>query len=162
MNTNADVMAWIMDEYSRHHGFSPGVVTGKPLHLFGSEGREEATGRGVMYALEEALGDQGARLWDVTVALQGFGNVGSHAGAADRRARREDRRRGGSQGAACPTRPASTCRRSWPTAATEHRTVAGFAAATPSTGIRDHHLARDVLIPAALEDAITDGRTRPT
>jgi glutamate dehydrogenase (NAD(P)+) len=47
--------SWIMDEYSKYHGFSPAVVTGKPLHLFGSAGREEATGRGVLYALEEAL-----------------------------------------------------------------------------------------------------------
>jgi len=79
VNTNADVMAWIMDEYSRYAGFSPGVVTGKPLHLFGSEGRDEATGRGVMYALEEALRDCGKDLAGTTVALQGFGNVGSHA-----------------------------------------------------------------------------------
>ena len=64
---------------SRRAGFSPAVVTGKPLHLFGSEGREEATGRGVMYALEEALGDRGRELAGTSVALQGFGNVGSHA-----------------------------------------------------------------------------------
>ena len=46
VNTNSDVMAWIMDEYSKHCGFSPGVVTGKPVHLFGSEGREEAKAQG--------------------------------------------------------------------------------------------------------------------
>lgn len=79
VNTNADIMAWIMDEYSNHYGFSPGVVTGKPVHLFGSEGREEATGRGVMIALEEALKDQGKSLEGIRVAIQGFGNVGSHA-----------------------------------------------------------------------------------
>src|SRR5678815_5886774 len=55
VNTNAQVMAWIMDEYSRMHGFSPAVVTGKPVDLFGSRGREEATGRGVVMALEEYL-----------------------------------------------------------------------------------------------------------
>ncbi|MBW1756248.1 MAG: glutamate dehydrogenase, partial [Deltaproteobacteria bacterium] len=55
VNTNAEVMGWIMDEYSRDYGFSPGVVTGKPVDLFGSLGRDEATGRGVMYALREAL-----------------------------------------------------------------------------------------------------------
>ena len=79
VNTNAKVMGWIMDEYSKYKGFSPGVVTGKPLHLFGSEGREEATGRGVMYALDEALRDEKKSLTDVTIAVQGFGNVGSNA-----------------------------------------------------------------------------------
>jgi glutamate dehydrogenase (NAD(P)+) len=78
VNTNAQVMAWIMDEYSRMHGFSPAVVTGKPVDLFGSKGREEATGRGVVFALEEYLKD--AQQGDVrgkTFAIQGFGNVGS-------------------------------------------------------------------------------------
>ena len=79
VNTNATVMGWIMDEYSKFCGFSPGVVTGKPVDLFGSLGREEATGRGVMYALEECLKDENRRLQDVSVAIQGFGNVGSNA-----------------------------------------------------------------------------------
>ena len=79
MNTNAEIMGWIMDEYSKYKGFAPGVVTGKPLQLFGSEGRTEATGRGVMYALESALAADGRKISDVTVAIQGFGNVGSHA-----------------------------------------------------------------------------------
>ena len=79
VNTNAKVMGWIMDEYSKFAGFSPGVVTGKPVHLFGSEGREEATGRGVMLVLEEVLKEQNKSLGDITVAFQGFGNVGSFA-----------------------------------------------------------------------------------
>ncbi|MEE9368762.1 MAG: Glu/Leu/Phe/Val dehydrogenase dimerization domain-containing protein [Pontiella sp.] len=79
MNTNAKVMSWIMDEYSKFKGFSPAVVTGKPLELFGSEGREEATGRGVMICLREALKSQDKSFSDVTVAIQGFGNVGSNA-----------------------------------------------------------------------------------
>ena len=79
VNTNAMVMSWIMDEYSKFHGFAPAVVTGKPLHLFGSEGREEATGRGVMNVLNEALNDRKMNWHDITVAVQGFGNVGSHA-----------------------------------------------------------------------------------
>ena len=79
VGTDARVMGWIMDEYSRYHGFSPGVVTGKPVDLFGSLGRSEATGRGVMYALEEFLKTDGRKLSDVSVAIQGFGNVGSHA-----------------------------------------------------------------------------------
>jgi len=79
VNTDARIMGWIMDEYSKYSGFSPGVVTGKPVHLFGSEGREEATGRGVMLVLEEVLKDQDKSFSDITVALQGFGNVGSFA-----------------------------------------------------------------------------------
>ena len=79
MNTNPKIMGWIMDEYSKHYGFSPGVVTGKPLHLFGSEGREEATGRGVMIALEHALRNKKKSFEGLKVAIQGFGNVGSHA-----------------------------------------------------------------------------------
>ena len=79
VNTDGKVMSWIMDEYSKYHGFSPGVVTGKPLHLFGSEGREEATGRGVMVVLAEALKDRERTFAEITVAVQGFGNVGSHA-----------------------------------------------------------------------------------
>jgi glutamate dehydrogenase (NAD(P)+) len=71
-------MAWIMDEYSRLHGFSPAVVTGKPVDLFGSKGREEATGRGVVMALDEYLKDAHAgEIKDKTFAVQGFGNVGS-------------------------------------------------------------------------------------
>ena len=79
VGTDAQVMGWIMDEYSRYHGFNPGVVTGKPVDLFGSLGRSEATGRGVMYALEEFLKTDGRELAGVSVAIQGFGNVGSHA-----------------------------------------------------------------------------------
>jgi glutamate dehydrogenase (NAD(P)+) len=71
-------MAWIMDEYSRMHGFSPAVVTGKPVDLFGSRGREEATGRGAVMALEEYLRDAGlGEVRGKTFAVQGFGNVGS-------------------------------------------------------------------------------------
>ncbi len=80
VNTNAQVMAWIMDEYSKLHGFSPAVVTGKPVDLFGSRGREEATGRGVVLALEEFLKDAGTgEVRGKTFAVQGFGNVGSWA-----------------------------------------------------------------------------------
>ncbi len=79
MNTDASVMGWIMDEYSKYYGFAPAVVTGKPLDLFGSPGREEATGRGVAICVEEALREEGRELAGATVALQGFGNVASHA-----------------------------------------------------------------------------------
>jgi len=79
VNTDAQVMAWIMDEYSRLHGFTPAAVTGKPLELHGSEGREAATGRGVIYVTEAFLNDMGKSLAGATVAIQGFGNVGSFA-----------------------------------------------------------------------------------
>jgi glutamate dehydrogenase (NAD(P)+) len=77
MNTNAQVMAWIMSEYSRIHGFSPAVVTGKPIDLHGAKGREEATGRGIAYIAEEVLTDLGRGIEGTTFAIQGFGNVGS-------------------------------------------------------------------------------------
>jgi len=78
INTNPQVMAWMMDTYSMHAGHSvTGVVTGKPLSVGGSEGRAEATGRGVVYTVEEALRRQGRSLEGLTAAVQGFGNVGS-------------------------------------------------------------------------------------
>ncbi len=81
MGTNAQTMAWIMDTYSMNVGHSvPAVVTGKPLNLGGSEGRTEATGRGVIIAMEEAL--KRTDRYDppnTKVVIQGFGNVGSHA-----------------------------------------------------------------------------------
>ena len=70
-------MAWIMDQYSKYHGHSPAVVTGKPVDLYGSPGREAATGRGVVVATREALTDRGKSLEGARVAIQGFGNVGS-------------------------------------------------------------------------------------
>ena len=76
MGTNAQVMAWMMDEYSKFHGFTPGVVTGKPLELGGSEGRLSATGRGLFFAVERIAPEIGLDLDGATVAIQGFGNVG--------------------------------------------------------------------------------------
>lgn len=70
-------MGWSMDECSKFTGFSPGVITCKPIHPFGSEGREEATVCSVTIALEELLKDQVRPSKDVTVALQGFGNFAS-------------------------------------------------------------------------------------
>jgi glutamate dehydrogenase (NAD(P)+) len=80
INTNPQVMAWIMDTYSMNVGHSvPGVVTGKPLVLGGSPGRNEATGRGVVFAIEEACKVTGMDLNGAKVLVQGFGNVGSVA-----------------------------------------------------------------------------------
>ncbi|KAL8096049.1 hypothetical protein AgCh_037130 [Apium graveolens] len=79
MGTNAQTMAWILDEYSKFHGHSPAVVTGKPLDLGGSLGREAATGRGVVYATEALLAEHGKSIKDLKFAIQGFGNVGTWA-----------------------------------------------------------------------------------
>ena len=78
VNTNAQVMAWILDEYSSRHGYTPAAVTGKPVSLGGSLGREEATGRGVMYVMMEYARDFGIPLQGSRVVIQGFGNVGGH------------------------------------------------------------------------------------
>ena len=77
MNTNAQTMAWVMDAYSATHGYSPAIVTGKPLDLGGAPGREAATGRGVVYVLEAYCEDRGLDLAGLDLAIQGFGNVGS-------------------------------------------------------------------------------------
>jgi glutamate dehydrogenase (NAD(P)+) len=79
LGTNAQVMAWIVDQYGRQHGHSPAIVTGKPLELGGSPGREAATGRGVMICALAAAADLGMDVEDLRVAIQGFGNVGMHA-----------------------------------------------------------------------------------
>lgn len=79
VNTNAQIMAWVMDEYSKFHGFSPAVVTGKPVDMYGSVGRASATGRGVFFSTGAYLERIGEGLEDKKIAIQGFGNVGSHA-----------------------------------------------------------------------------------
>jgi len=79
VNTNAQVMAWMMDEYGKLHGDAPAVVTGKPISLGGSRGRESATGRGVVCAYREAAHALGVRPDATRVVIQGFGNVGSWA-----------------------------------------------------------------------------------
>ncbi len=79
VNTNAQVMSWFMDEYSQIHGYSPGIVTGKPLELGGSEGREAATGRGTAVITRETSEKWGINLKNCKVVIQGFGNVGSYA-----------------------------------------------------------------------------------
>ena len=79
VNTNGQTMAWIFDQYSKYHGYEPGVVTGKPVSLGGSIGREAATGRGVVYATEELLKAERETLRGKKVVIQGFGNVGTWA-----------------------------------------------------------------------------------
>ncbi|MDX2163213.1 MAG: Glu/Leu/Phe/Val dehydrogenase [bacterium] len=81
MGTNPQIMAWIMDTYSMTMGYSvPAIVTGKPVHIGGSQGRNEATGRGVITCMIEALNERGNfDPADIRIAVQGFGNVGANA-----------------------------------------------------------------------------------
>src|SRR4051795_7630429 len=78
VGTDSQVMAWIMNEYSKFHGFHPACVTGKPAEFHGSAGREAATGYGVSLMAREILGVQGKRIAGTTFAVQGYGNVGSY------------------------------------------------------------------------------------
>ena len=152
VNTNAEVMGWIMNEYSRYEGFSPGVVTGKPLDLFGSEGRAAATGRGVTDVLAEALREQEKSFETVTVAVQGFGNVGSNAALL--MAQR------GASVVAVADHTGGVCRPegldvpalvSW---VSEHGGVLGFPDAEAFEKDEVITWDADVLVPAALEAAI--------
>lgn len=154
VNTNAKVMGWIMDEYSKYAGFSPGVVTGKPLELFGSEGRDEATGRGVMIVLDEALKDRGKSWQGIRVAVQGFGNVGSNAARliAEQGAKIiavADHLGGVSNDEGLDIDALSL----W---TAKHRTVKGFPGGEAFNGQEVISWDVDVLIPAALEGAITE------
>jgi len=79
LGTDAQTMAWLMDEFHRLEGFQPACVTGKPVGLFGAPGREEATGRGVAQITAATLQQNGKKVEGATVAIQGFGNVGRYA-----------------------------------------------------------------------------------
>ena len=152
VNTNAKIMGWIMHEYSKYEGFSPAVVTGKPLDLFGSEGRDAATGRGVMDVLAAALEEKGKSFEDVTIAVQGFGNVGSNAALliAERGAKIvavADHTGGvaNEKGLDVPALDA------W---VGEHGGVKGFAGGEAFDNSEIITWDADVLVPAALEGAI--------
>ncbi len=79
VNTNPQVMAWIFEEYSKSNGHSPAIVTGKPVEIGGSAGRLEATGYGVAYIAARVAHHFNFPIQDARIAIQGFGNVGSHA-----------------------------------------------------------------------------------
>jgi glutamate dehydrogenase (NAD(P)+) len=152
VNTNAKVMGWIMDEYSKYAGFSPGVVTGKPLHLFGSEGRDEATGRGVMVVLDEALKDRGKSWQDIRVAVQGFGNVGANAARLIAEQGAKIVAIGDHMGGVSNDNGLDIDELiAW---AQENRTVKGFEGGEPFNSPEVITWDVDVLIPAALEGAI--------
>jgi len=81
VNTNKQIMAWMMDTYSMYHGYcSPGIVTGKPLNIGGSLGRTDATGLGIAYTVINAAKQEKKNLKGMKIAIQGYGNVGSAAG----------------------------------------------------------------------------------
>jgi glutamate dehydrogenase/leucine dehydrogenase len=80
VNTGPNEMAWIADEYARHAGHpEPAVITGKPVSVGGSHGRDDATGRGLAYVVQRHCENAGVQMKDLTVVVQGFGNVGQHA-----------------------------------------------------------------------------------
>ena len=154
VNTNDQIMAWVMDTYSMHVGHTEtAVVTGKPVAMGGSLGRREATGRGVTIATREAARHVGLPLDGLRVAIQGFGNVGSVS--ADLLARTGARIvgvtdwQGGVHNASGLDIPALLA---W---VEGRRTVAGFPEGDRLTNAELWALDTDVLIPAALENQIT-------
>jgi glutamate dehydrogenase (NAD(P)+) len=154
VNTNEQIMAWVMDTYSMHVGHtSTAVVTGKPLEIGGSLGRREATGRGVMIATRESAKHVGFALTGATIAVQGFGNVGSISAALLAEAGAKivaiTDWKGGIQNPKGLDIPKLM----------EHvaktKTVDGFGGGEPLSNADLFTLNVDVLIPAALENQIT-------
>jgi glutamate dehydrogenase (NAD(P)+) len=155
VNTNAQIMSWFMDTYSMHVGYTvPGVVTGKPISLGGSEGRNEATARGCVFTVVEAAAHLGLDLTRATVAVQGFGNAGSIAARlmADEGSRIlavSD-----SHGGIYKADGLDVDRViGWKA---EHGTVQGFPGAVDITNAEVLEVECDILIPAALENQITE------
>src|SRR5207253_1661075 len=154
VNTNDQVMAWVMDTYSMHVGHTtPSVVTGKPIEMGGSLGRREATGRGVMIAAREAAKHAGFDIKDARVAVQGFGNVGSISAALLSQAGAKivamTDWKGGVYNDAGLDIPRLL------EYAAQHHTVDGFTPGEPLTNEQLFALKVDILIPAALENQIT-------
>jgi glutamate dehydrogenase (NAD(P)+) len=153
VNTDAQTMAWMMDAYSARYGWSPAIVTGKPVNLGGAPGREPATGRGVVMVLAEAAADLGVTLAGATAVIQGFGNVGSWVA-------REIISHGVTVtgvsdvygGLHRPTGIDVTALLAW---SAGHGTVKGFPGAEPIANDDLLQLPCDLLIPAALGDVIT-------
>ena len=155
VNTNDQVMAWIMDTYSMHVGHtSTAVVTGKPIEMGGSLGRREATGRGVMIVTREAAKHLGLDIKQATVAVQGFGNVGSVS--ADLLAKIGAKIvavtdwKGGVQNPKGLDIPQMI------EYSKQHKTIDGFPGGDPIENDQLFSLDVDVLVPAALENQITE------
>jgi glutamate dehydrogenase (NAD(P)+) len=154
VNTNEQIMAWVMDTYSMHVGHTTtSVVTGKPVELGGSLGRREATGRGVMIATRESAKHVGFAMKGATVAVQGFGNVGSISAellaAQGAKIVAVTDWKGGvynAKGLDIVKLLAHV---------QQSKTVDGFPGAEPLAGAALFALDVDVLIPAALENQIT-------
>lgn len=161
VNTNARVMGWFFDQYTLHYGFAPGVVTGKPVALHGSLGREAATGRGCLLAIREVLSAAGEEIAGTRFAVQGFGKVGSWfcrlAHAAGAKIVAVSDVRGGvhaSGGLDVPELVAHADRTG---------SVFGFPGGTPIANEDLLAAPCDVLVPAALERVIDEdvaGRVR--
>ncbi|QIR39313.1 Glu/Leu/Phe/Val dehydrogenase [Tolypothrix sp. PCC 7910] len=156
MGTSAREMAWMMDTYSVNVGHAvPGVVTGKPISVGGSRGREMATGRGAMIIVREALADQGRSLAGMRVVIQGFGNVGIAAAELLHQAGSKiiavSTSSGGIYSEAGLDIPAVKAY-----ASRNHRSVVGFPDAIAISNADLLTLPCDVLIPAALENQITE------
>jgi glutamate dehydrogenase (NAD(P)+) len=153
VGTDAQVMAWIFDTYSMNVGHSVlGVVTGKPLSLGGSVGRDGATARGVLYCIRTALQKEGRRFPDTRVAIQGFGNVGRNLARllAEEGARvvALSDSNGAVVNSYCLDVPAAMVHKA------EHGVLSGLPGAEEATNEELLELECDVLVPAALEQAI--------
>ena len=154
VNTDAQVMAWVMDTYSMHVGHtSTAVVTGKPVEMGGSLGRHEATGRGVMIVTREAAKHLGLDLKGATIAIQGFGNVGSVS--ADLLAKAGATVVAITDWKGGVHNPKGLDITKMLDYAREHKTVDQFPGGEPLTNEELFALGVDVLIPAALENQIT-------
>ena len=154
MNTNEEIMSWIMDTYSQNKGYSvPGVVTGKPVAIGGSKGRGGATSRGVMFMIFSTLRALGIPIEEVTVAIQGYGKVGGFAAQL-------------LHDAGCRVIAVSDVdgglyreRGLDPEAINRHKqeagTVAGFPGADAISNEELLELDCDILVPAAIEGVVT-------
>ncbi|MFM8428568.1 MAG: Glu/Leu/Phe/Val family dehydrogenase [Candidatus Limnocylindrus sp.] len=154
VNTNSQTMAWMMDTYSMHAGHTvPGVVTGKPIALGGSKGRNEATARGAVICVREAASKIGLNLKGATVVVQGYGNAGSIAAKliADLGAKviAVSDSSGGIHNPSGLNLAAVDAHKK------KTGSVVGFAGATPVSNQAILEIPCDVLIPAALENQIT-------
>lgn len=154
LGTNEQIMAWMVDTYSVHVGsLEPGIVTGKPLGLYGSKARREATGHGVAFLAMLAIEKLGMQVKDSTVVLQGFGNVGSFAARNLSMNGAKIIAVGDATGAVYNAKGLDT--RQLMPYAIEHRGVAGFPGGEPIPSEDLLTLECDILIPAALERVIT-------
>ena len=154
VNTNDQVMAWIMDTYSMHIGHTAtAVVTGKPIEMGGSLGRREATGRGVMIVTREAAKHLGIDIKEATVAIQGFGNVGSVS--ADLLAKTGARIVAVTDWKGGVYNDKGLDIRKMLDFVRQHKTIDGFPGGTPLENDQLFALDVDVLVPAALENQIT-------